>query len=132
MLGVEVLAETEKVTINLNVVDLGKIDLLVEQGFYSNRTDFIKNSIRSQLSDHSNDVNRIITDKSFVLGVAYYTREELEKVVESGKMLDIKVVGMLVFSDDIDHSLIKTSIKSMKVLGVLRATSQVRKALADI
>jgi hypothetical protein len=130
--GVKTVAETEKVTVNLNVVDLGKIDLLVEQGFFSNRTDFIKSSIRNQLSEHSQVVDKIITDKTFALGVAYYSRKELEKVVASGRVLDIKVIGMLVFDDDVDKDLVRKSVGSLKVLGVLRASGEVRKALEGV
>lgn len=105
------MSKSEKITINLNVVDLGKIDLLVEQGFYSNRTDFIKTSIRNQLSSHANVVDQIITSKSYVIGVSHYDRKTLEKVLEENKILDIKVVGMLSFSDDVDEELIIKTIK---------------------
>lgn len=124
------LADTEKVTVNLNVVDLGKIDLLVEQGFYSNRTDFIKSSIRNQLSEHAEEVNKLTTDK--VLGALFYSRKDLEEVVAKGKVLDIKVIGMLAFADDVDEELVRKSIRSLKVLGVLRASKEVRKALDKI
>ncbi|MBU0905073.1 MAG: CopG family transcriptional regulator [Firmicutes bacterium] len=123
------MAETEKITINMNVVDLGKVDLLVEQGFYSNRTDFIKTSIRNQLSIHANVVDNIITDKSYVIGVSHYNRESLEKVLEQNKILDIKVVGMLVLADDIDEELAIKTIKSLKVFGVLKATPKIKNVL---
>lgn len=124
------MADTEKVTVNLNVVDLGKIDLLVEQGFFSNRTDFIKSAIRNQLSEHAEEVNKLTTDK--VLGALYYSRKDLEEVVAKGKVLDIKVIGMLAFADDVDEELVRKSIRSLKVLGVLRASKEVRKALDRI
>jgi len=121
------MAETEKITINMNVVDLGKVDLLVEQGFYSNRTDFIKTSIRNQLSVHANVVDNIIIDKSYVIGVCHYNRESLETVLEQNKILDIKVVGMLVFADDIDVELVIKTINSLKVFGVLKASPEIKK-----
>lgn len=123
------MAETEKITINMNVVDLGKADLLVEQGFYSNRTDFIKTSIRNQLSIHANVVDNIITDKAYVIGVSHYNRESLEKVLDHNKILDIKVVGMLTFADDIDEELANKTIKSLKVFGVLKASPEIKKFL---
>ncbi|GGA81486.1 CopG family transcriptional regulator [Ornithinibacillus halotolerans] len=126
------MAETEKITINVNVVDLGKIDLLVEQGFYSNRTDFIKSSIRSELSEHADTVDRIISDKKLLLGVSYYSKKDLDEVVASKKALDIKVIGMLVIADDVDPELVRKSIHSLKVLGVLRASTDVRKALDEL
>ena len=123
------MAETEKITINMNVVDLGKADLLVEQGFYSNRTDFIKTAIRNQLSVHANVVDNIITDKSYLIGVNLFSRERLEKVMEQNKILDIKVVGMVVIADDIDEELAIKTIKSLKVFGVLKATPEIKKVL---
>ncbi len=124
------MADTEKVTVNLNVVDLGKIDLLVEQGFYSNRTDFIKSAVRNQISEHAEEVNKLTSDK--VLGALYYSRKDLEEVVAKGKVLDIKVIGMLAFADDVDEDLVRKSIRSLKVLGVFRESKEVRKALDRI
>ena len=123
------MAETEKITINMNVVDLGKADLLVEQGFYSNRTDFIKTAIRNQLSVHANVVDNIITDKSYLIGVSLFSRERLEKVMEQNKILDIKVVGMVFIADDIDEELAIKTIKSLKVFGVLKASPEIKKVL---
>ncbi|QFF99244.1 CopG family transcriptional regulator [Psychrobacillus glaciei] len=113
----------------MNVVDLGKVDLLVEQGFYSNRTDFNKTSIRNQLSIHANVVDNILTDKSYLIGVIFYSRERLEKVLEQNKILDIKVVGMVVIADNIGEELAIKTIKSLKVFGVLKATPEIKKIL---
>ncbi len=120
------MAESEKITINTNVVDLGKVDLLVEQGFYSNRTDFIKTSIRNQLSSHSKDIDNVITDKMYAIGISRYSRKMLEDLLEENKVLDIKVVGMLVLDDKIDLNLAKKTIKSLKVSGVFRANSEIK------
>ncbi|RDW15021.1 CopG family transcriptional regulator [Oceanobacillus chungangensis] len=123
------MAETEKVTVNMNVVDLGKVDLLVEQGFYPNRTDFIKTSIRNQLTSHSSVIENVITVKSYEIGIYYYDRKTLEQVLEQNKLLDIKVVGMLVLKDDVDVELARKTIKSIKVLGVFRASHELKIAL---
>lgn len=123
------MADTEKITINMNVVDLGKVDLLVDQGFYSNRTDFIKTSIRNQIASHANVVDHVITDKSYVIGVSFYDRKALEKVLAENKMLDIKVVGMLVLKEDIDVGLAVKTIKSAKVYGVLKASPELKKVI---
>ncbi|SHG55701.1 CopG family transcriptional regulator [Ornithinibacillus halophilus] len=120
------MAETEKITINSNVVDLGKIDLLVEQGFYSNRTDFIKTSIRNQLTSHSRDIDHVIEEKSYAIGIVHYSRKNLENLLEKNKVLDIKVVGMLVIDDDVDLDLARKTIKSIIVSGVFRANSKVK------
>lgn len=123
------MAETEKITINMNVVDLGKVDLLVEQGFYSNRTDFIKTSIRNQLTTHSEVVEKMITEKSYTIGVTHHNKSSLQKVFEQNKMLDLMVVGMLILAEDIDAELAVKTIKSLKVLGVLKAAPELKKAL---
>lgn len=123
------MAETEKITINMNVVDLGKVDLLVEQGFYSNRTDFIKTSIRNQLSTHSEVVDQMIVSKSYFIGVMLLNREELENLVALKKKIDIKVLGMLILADDIDVALALKTIQSIKILGVVKASAELKKAL---
>lgn len=125
------MADSEKITINLNVVDLGQIDLLVEQGFYSNRTDFIKTSIRNQLANHSHELKESITRKTMVVGVVSYNSEDLKKIVEEKRMLDIKVLGLLVLKDDITPDLAIETIKSIKVLGKIRANENLLKALKD-
>ncbi|MGV3466789.1 MAG: CopG family transcriptional regulator [Heyndrickxia sp.] len=123
------MSETEKITINMNVVDLGKVDLLVEQGFYSNRTDFIKTSIRNQLLTHSKEVESEITNKSYVVGISRYNKKSLTALLDEGKNLDIKVIGMLVFEDDVEVDLVEKTIKSAKVFGVLKARSEIKEAL---
>lgn len=126
------MAETEKITINMNVVDLGKVDLLVDQGFYSNRTDFIKSSIRNQLNTHAKYVDQIITKKAYVIGVTHYSRQSLEKLLEDKKILDIKVVGLLIFDEDIDADLLVKTIKSVNIFGVLKATNELKAAINSL
>lgn len=126
------MAETEKVTINMNVVDLGKVDVLVEQGFYSNRTDFIKTAIRNSLSTYSNVVEPLIQEKSFAVGISYFNKNILEEVSSQNKILEIKVIGMLVLADDISEELALRTIKSLKVYGTLKATPQLKEVLKKI
>ncbi|KGR73533.1 CopG family transcriptional regulator [Ureibacillus manganicus] len=126
------MAETEKITINMNVVDLGKVDLLVEQGFYSNRTDFIKTAIRSQLTTYSNVVEPLIKEKSFAVGISYFNKSLLEEVHSQNKQLDIKVVGMLVLADDIEEELAIKTINSVKVFGVLKASPEIKEVINHI
>lgn len=120
------MAETEKITVNMNVVDLGKADLLVDQGFYSNRTDFIKTAIRNQLNSHSMVVDNVIQEKAFAIGMIHYSRKELEGILAQNKMLDIRVVGMLVLNEDISLDLAIRTIRSLKVFGVLKASRQLK------
>ena len=123
------MAESEKMTINMNVVDLGKVDLLVEQGFYSNRTDFIRTAIRSQLDTHSDEVKEIVIRKSYVVGVVRYGRKELEKLRDSRTKIDVKVVGLLVFAEDVDAELVKQTVSSAQIRGVLKANAEVKLAI---
>ena len=123
--------DTEKITINLSAVDLGRIDLLAEEGFYSNRTDFIRAAIRKELDAHTDVVKQSVTRRASVLGVAVYTRHNLEKCLENRQKLDINVVGGVYLSDDIPPALALGTIQSLKVHGVLRASQAVKAALAD-
>lgn len=125
-------AESEKITINMNVVDLGKVDLLVDQGFYSNRTDFIRTSIRHQLETHSEEVKEIVVRKSYVVGVVKYGRKELEKLRDSGAMIDVKVAGLLVIDEDVDAELVKQTLTSVQVRGVLKANAEVKSAILEL
>ncbi|MDN4606439.1 CopG family transcriptional regulator [Sporosarcina highlanderae] len=126
------MAESEKITINMNVVDLGKVDLLVDQGFYSNRTDFIRTAIRSQLETHSDEVKDIVIRKSYVVGVVRYGKKELEKLRDSRTKIDVKVAGLLVFADDVDADLVKQTLASVQVRGVLKANAEVKIALQEL
>ncbi len=123
--------ETEKITINLGFVDLGQIDLLVQEGFYSNRTDFIRTAIRNQLATHAEVVKQTVARKTLVLGLQQYTRRDLEAVKAAGEKLQIQVLGLAIIADDVSPDLARATIDSLVVLGALRASQAVKKALAD-
>lgn len=125
------MADTEKITINLSVVDLGQVDLLVEQGFYSNRSDFIRMAIRNQLSTHAEAVKQTVVRKQMAIGVLIYSRKDLEAKRAAGEKLDINVVGMAHIASDVTPELALDTIQSLQVYGVLRASPVVRDALAD-
>ena len=125
------MSDTEKITINLGSVDLGKIDLLVEEGFYSNRADFIRMAIRSLLDTHQEVVKQSTVRRSMVIGVLTYTAERFEKLRASGEKLEIRVVGALVFSADITPELAREVVHSIVVFGQFRAREDVKAALAD-
>ena len=124
------MSETEKITINLGLVDLGQVDLLVQEGFYSNRTDFIRTAIRNQLSTHAEVVRQTVARKTLVLGLENYTRRDLEAVREAGETLEIKVPGLASIDDDVSPELALETIDSLVVLGALRASPAVKSALA--
>jgi Arc/MetJ-type ribon-helix-helix transcriptional regulator len=125
------MSETEKITINLGLVDLGQIDLLVREGFYSNRTDFIRTAIRNQLAKHAEEVRQTVARKTLVLGLEHYTRRDLEAVREAGEMLEIKVLGLANIAEDVDPELALATIDSVIVLGALRASPAVKSVLKD-
>ena len=124
------MSETEKITINLGLVDLGQVDLLVQEGFYSNRTDFIRTAVRNQLSTHAEVVRQTVARKTLVLGLEHYTRRDLEAVREAGETLEIKVLGLASIDDDVSPELALETIDSLVVLGALRASPAVKSALA--
>ena len=124
------LEKTEKITINLGLVDLGQIDLLVQEGFYANRTDFIRTAIRNQLTTHSEVVKRTVARKTLVLGLEHYSRRDLEAIRAAGQRLEIRVLGLVSIDDDVPPELARDTIDSIEVLGALRASPAVRAALA--
>jgi len=124
------LEKTEKITINLGLVDLGQIDLLVQEGFYSNRTDFIRTAIRNQLAVHKEEVKRTVARKMLVLGLQHYTRSDLEAVRAAGEKLQINVLGLASIADDVSPELALATIDSIEVLGAFRANPAVKAALA--
>ncbi|WP_088347361.1 MULTISPECIES: CopG family transcriptional regulator [Rhodomicrobium] len=124
-------AESEKITINLGFVDLGHIDLLVKEGFYSNRTDFIRTAIRNQIDRHGDAVRQAVTRKSVDLGLRHFSRADLEAARAAGQMLDIRVLGLATIAEDVSPELARDSIASLSVLGALHASAAVKSALAD-
>jgi Arc/MetJ-type ribon-helix-helix transcriptional regulator len=124
-------ADSEKITINLGYVDLGHIDLMVQDGFYSNRTDFIRTAIRNQLDRHADVVRQSLARKTLDLGLRHYSRADLEAARNSGEMLHIKVLGLASVAGDVTPELARASIASVTVLGALHASPEVKSALAD-
>jgi Arc/MetJ-type ribon-helix-helix transcriptional regulator len=124
-------ADSEKITINLGHVDLGHIDLMVQEGFYSNRTDFIRTAIRNQLERHTDVVKQAVARKKVELGLRYFSREDLEAVRAAGQMLHIRVLGLASIANDVTPELARATMGSIAVLGALHASSAVKSALAD-
>ena len=124
-------ADTEKITINLGYVDLGHVDLMVQDGFYSNRTDFIRTAIRNQLERHADVVKQSTARKSLELGLRNYSRDELEAARRAGELLHINVLGLATIADDVTADLARATIASVSVLGALHASPAVKAALAD-
>src|SRR4030081_1496401 len=124
-------ADNEKITINLGYVDLGHVDLMVQEGFYSNRTDFIRTAIRNQLERHADVVKQSTVRKSLDLGLRNYSREDLEAARRAGEMLRINVLGLASIAQDVTPELARATIASVSVLGALHASPAVKAALAD-
>jgi Arc/MetJ-type ribon-helix-helix transcriptional regulator len=122
--------DSEKITINLGLIDLGQIDLLVNEGFYSNRTDLIRTAIRNQLNTHAEVVKQTVARKSLVLGMHHYSRSDLEAARDKGERLHIQVLGMASIASDVTAELAVATIESILVLGALHASTAVKTALA--
>ena len=123
--------DSEKITINLGYVDLGHIDLLVQESFYSSRTDFIRTAIRNLLATHREEVKQSIVRHTLELGLRHYTRADLEAVKAAGEKLHIKVLGLASFAPDVTPALALATIDSITVLGALHASKEIKAALAD-
>ncbi len=157
--------ETEKITINIGAIDLGHIDLLVEQGFYTNRTDFIRTAIRSQMTVHSgdissikasgalglnslgNEINKVTTEINNAVihsipginggfaggtGVFSYSKKSLEQVKQSGKMISLFLIGMLIVEKDVPAVLVRETFSKIKVYGIIKASEEVKKVISEI
>ena len=123
--------DLEKVTINLGYVDLGQIDLMVHEGFYSNRTDFIRTAIRNQLERHADVVKQSVARNTLDLGLRHYTRADLEAVRAARQTLHLHVLGLISIAADVSPELARATISSLSVLGALHASAEVKAALAD-
>lgn len=123
--------ENEKITINLGYVDLGRIDLLVREGFYSNRSDFIRTAIRNQIDAQSDIVTKSVERHMMELGLRDYSRADLEALRDAGEVLHVKVVGLARIASDVSPELAQATIGSITVLGALQASPEIKKALAD-
>ncbi len=123
--------DSEKITINLGYVDLGHIDLLVQEGFYSNRTDFIRTAIRNQIERHADAIRQAVTRKSVDLGLRHFSCEDLEAARDAGQVLDIRVLGLATIAPDVTPELARAAIASLTVLGALHASAAIKAALVD-
>jgi len=122
--------KTEKITINLGFVDLGQIDLLVREGFYANRTDFIRTAIRNQLRTSGEAITQTVTRKTLVLGTEHHSRSDLEELRAAGRSVHIRVIGLASIAEDVTPELALATIASVEVLGAFRASPAVKAALA--
>ena len=121
----------EKITINVGVVDLGQIDLLVQEGFYANRTDLIRTAIRNQLSTHAEVVRQVVARKMLVLGIQHFNADDLRAVQAAGQTLQIRVLGLATIAPDVSPELALATIDSLTVMGALHASAAVKAVLAD-
>jgi len=122
--------ETEKMTVNVGVVDLGQVDLLVQEGFYSNRSDLVRTALRNQLALHADAVQQTVARRTLSVGLLHYGRADLERAVAAGQRLQIQVVGLARIADDVTPELALAAIESVTVLGALQASPAVRRALS--
>src|SRR2546421_4585195 len=122
---------TEKVTINVGLVDLGEIDLLVREGFFTNRTDFIRTAIRRQLESRSDALERTVARRELVLGIEHYSRPALEQLRDAGRTVELRVLGLATIADDVSPELAVATIARVEVLGAFRAPEAVKAALAS-
>ena len=125
------MADTEKITINMSPVDLGKIDLLVQEGLYTNRTDFIRTAVRNQITSHDFELQQSVSRHSFGIGIFAYNRSSLEKAKAAGNKMKFSVIGVLNLSNDIPPELADEVIESVWVLGTFKASDAVKAVLAD-
>jgi Arc/MetJ-type ribon-helix-helix transcriptional regulator len=129
--GDDSMSDTEKITVNIGIVDLGRIDLLVQEGFYASRADFIRTAIRNQLERQKTAVDSITTRKSMVIGTLSYNRKSLEEKRVNNEMVNVKVIGMFLLAEDVTPDLALDTLQSVTVRGVFKAPEDVKEALAE-
>lgn len=122
--------KSEKITINVGLVDLGQIDLLVTEGFFANRTDFIRSAIRRALDSRSDAVDRSVARRELALGIQHFSREALEQLRDAGRTVELRVLGLATIADDVSPELALATIARVEVLGAFRASRAVKEALA--
>jgi Arc/MetJ-type ribon-helix-helix transcriptional regulator len=125
------LDRSEKITINVGLVDLGQIDLLVSEGFFANRTDFIRTAIRRQLESRSNALDNTVARRELILGSEHYSRVALERLRDAGRTVELRVLGLATIADDVSPELALATISRVEVLGAFRAPRAVKAALAS-
>ena len=123
--------ETEKMTVNVGVVDLGHVDLLVQEGFYSNRSDLIRTALRNQLVLHADTLKQTVARRTLTVGLQHYSRADLEHAVAAGHRLQVQVLGLARIADDVTPELARAAIESVTVLGAFQCSLAVRRALSD-
>lgn len=123
--------KSEKITINVGLIDLGQIDLLVSEGFFANRTDFIRTAIRRQIESRSGSVDSTVARRELTLGSEHYSRRDLEELRDSGRMVELRVLGLASIADDVSPELALATIAAVDVLGAFRAPPAVKAALAS-
>ena len=126
------MSETEKITINMSAVDLGKIDLLVQEGLYSNRTDFIRTAYRNQLDKHNLEIQQSVVRHSYVIGVLSYDRSDFEMRKQKGEKIKLRVIGLLRLANDIPPELAREVIESIQVQGIFQASDALKAALEPL
>jgi Arc/MetJ-type ribon-helix-helix transcriptional regulator len=122
--------KTEKITINIGLIDLGQIDLLVDEGFYANRTDFIRTAIRRQIESRASAVDQTVSRRTLTLGAQHYSRQDLESLRAAGRSTEIRALGLVTIAEDVSPELALATITSVEVLGAFRAPKAVKAALA--
>ena len=123
--------KSEKITINVGLVDLGQIDLLVSEGFFANRTDFIRTAIRRQLESRSGAVDSTVARRALTLGSEHLSRQDLEELRDAGQTVELRVLGLATIADDVTPELALATIAAVEVLGAFRAPRAVKAALAS-
>lgn len=124
--------QTEKMTINVNHIDLGKIDILVENSFFSNRSDFVRTAIRNELSKNEAFISKTIEKKEFAIGIAYFEADDFKKAIQNNQVLDLNYIGLVVIKQDVSLDIIKKSVKRMDVKGTLIATKEIKNYLKNL
>ena len=124
----------EKVSVNINTSTLSQIDLLVDNGYYSNRSDFINQALRSELQKNQSTIDRIIerqskktgNDNGWFLGIYGITAKEVLEMYEKGEKMTLTGYGVLSIDKDCDEEKLFAVVESIKHRGKVICSESVK------
>ena len=127
---------SEKVSVNMNVGTLSQIDVLVDLGYYSNRSDFINQAVR-QAIDQKQSIIENETSKQresngdWFTGVCVITKDQLLIAKEKGKKLKIRGYGVVVIDNKLDDLALEV-IDSIDIKGKILASQKIKDTFSNI
>jgi Arc/MetJ-type ribon-helix-helix transcriptional regulator len=124
-------SKPQQLNVTMDAEEIHQVDLMVEQGLYASRKDFLQLAARNLLREHGVEVPRPMTGELKVAGIAVHNRKSLEKLRAAGRQLELNVTGIFRLADDVTPELACAVIKSLTLRGTFEASAEVKATLKD-